>query len=136
MINQQRVCTEFMRQAAIDSPSFKEADIAAYLEERLSTLGALVEFDQAGKAIGSSANNLIARLPGSKDGAPLLFTMHMDTVTPAKNVTPILKEGVFTSGGDTVLGADDKSGIVALIEAIDNLKQSKELLWIPAGLIL
>jgi len=135
MINQQRICAEFMRQTSIDSPSFKEADIAAYLEERLLALGAVVEFDQAGNKIGSSANNLIARLPGSKEGATLLFTMHMDTVTPAKDVTPILKEGVFTSAGDTVLGADDKSGIVALIEAIEVLTE-QNIHYVPLEIVI
>ena len=135
MINQQRICTEFMRQAAIDSPSFNEAEIATYLEKRLLSLGALVEFDQAGKTIGSSANNLIASLPGTKKGKPLLFTMHMDTVTPAKNVTPILKEGIFTSAGDTVLGADDKSGIVALFEAIEVLTE-QDIPYVPLEIVI
>ncbi len=123
MINQQRICNEFMRQAAIDSPSFHEADMANYLDERLTKLGATVEFDTSGTIIGSNSNNMIARIAGSKAGAPLLFTIHMDTVTPANNVEPVLQDGVFRSAGDTVLGADDKSGIVELIEAIEVLQE-------------
>ncbi|MCK4503952.1 MAG: M20/M25/M40 family metallo-hydrolase [Desulfuromonadales bacterium] len=123
MINRQRICDEFMRQTAIDSPSFHEAAMATYLEQRLIKLGALVEFDNAGATIGSNSNNLIARIPGTKTGEPLLFSMHMDTVTPAENVKPVLKDGIFTSAGDTILGADDKSGIVELIEAIEVLNE-------------
>lgn len=125
MINQQRVTDEFIRQAAIDSPSFKEAKIAAYLEQRFIQLGATVEFDDAGKKIGSESGNLIARYPGTKSGEPLLLSAHMDTVTPAENVQPHFSDGLFTSAGDTILGSDDKSGIVEIIEAIEVLKEQK-----------
>ncbi len=125
MINQQRVSDEFMRQAAIDSPSFHEAAIAEYLQKSFEKLGATVEFDDAGKKIGSDSGNLIARIPGKKSGEPLLLSAHMDTVTPAKDVTPVLKDGIFTSAGDTILGGDDKSGIVEIIEAITVLNEQE-----------
>jgi len=40
----------------------------------------------------------------------------MDTVEPGDNVQVVRIGDTFTSGGDTVLGGDDKSGIAALIE--------------------
>ncbi|WP_321371975.1 M20/M25/M40 family metallo-hydrolase [uncultured Desulfuromusa sp.] len=123
MINQQRICDEFMRQAAIDSPSFKEAEMAKYLENRFKELGADIYFDDAGEKIGSNSGNMIARLPGTRAGEPLLLSVHMDTVTPADNVQPVLKDGIFTSAGETILGGDDKSGIVEIIEAIEVLKE-------------
>ncbi|MFK5925599.1 MAG: M20/M25/M40 family metallo-hydrolase [Desulfuromusa sp.] len=125
MINKQRICDEFMRQAAIDSPSFKEADIAKYLEKRFQELGAEITFDDAGQKIGSNSGNMIARLPGNKSGAPLLLSAHMDTVTPADNVEPVLNDGIFTSAGETILGGDDKSGIVEIIEALEVLKEQQ-----------
>lgn len=125
MIDKQRITDEFMRQAAIDSPSFNEAEIAAYLEQRLKELGASVEFDDVGAKIGSNSGNLIARFPGTREGAPFLLSAHMDTVTPAVNVQPVLNDGIFTSAGETVLGSDDKSGIVEIIEAIEVLKEQK-----------
>lgn len=125
MVNQQRISDEFMCQAAIDSPSFHEAAIAKYLKSRFEKLGAKVEIDNAGERVGSDTGNLIARIPGTKQGEPLLLSAHMDTVTPAKDVTPVLKDGVFTSAGDTILGGDDKSGIVAIIEAIETLTEQK-----------
>ncbi len=123
MVNQQRISDEFMRQAAIDSPSFHEAAIADYLKQRLEKLGATVKIDDAGEKVGSDTGNLIARIPGKKSGEPLLLSAHMDTVTPAKDVTPVLNDGIFTSAGDTILGGDDKSGIVAIIEAIETLNE-------------
>jgi tripeptide aminopeptidase len=43
----------------------------------------------------------------------------MDTVEPGGQVEPVLRDGVFYSAGDTVLGADDKAGIAELIEALE-----------------
>jgi len=129
MINKQRICDEFMRQAAIDSPSFKEADIAKYLGKRFKELGAEIHFDDAGDKIGSNSGNMIARLAGTRPGEPLLLSVHMDTVTPAENVEPILKNGIFTSAGETILGGDDKSGIVEIIEALEVLNEQN----IPYG---
>ncbi|MCK5825608.1 MAG: M20/M25/M40 family metallo-hydrolase [Desulfuromusa sp.] len=123
MVNKQRICDEFIRQASIDSPSFKEAEIAEYLAKRFQKLGAEIYFDDAGEKIGSNSSNMIARLSGTKSGAPLLLSAHMDTVTPAENVTPVLKDGIFTSAGETILGGDDKSGIVEIIEAIEVLNE-------------
>lgn len=123
MINRQRISDEFARQAAIDSPSYKEGKIAEYLAERLKQMGAEIEFDNAGPIIGSESGNLIARFPGTKDGAPFMLSGHMDTVTPAEGVEPILVDGVFRSKGETILGADDKAGLAEIFEAIEVLKE-------------
>ena len=135
MINRQRLIDEFAKQAAIDSPSYKEAAIADYLEFRFKQLGATVEFDDAGAKIGSESGNLIARLPGSKAGKPLLISVHMDTVTPAENVDPVLSGGIFTSAGDTILGADDKAGIVEAIEAIEVLHE-QQIPHVPLEIVI
>jgi tripeptide aminopeptidase len=135
MINRQRITDEFSKQAAIDSPSYKEAAIASYLEKRFKQLGATVEFDHAGEKIGSESGNLIAKLPGTKPGAPFLLSVHMDTVTPADNVQPVLKDGIFTSAGETILGADDKAGIVEAIEAIEVLHE-QEIPHVPLEIVV
>ena len=135
MINKQRICDEFIRQASIDSPSFKEAEIANYLEKRFKELGAEIEFDNAGEQIGSDSNNMIARFSGTKSGEPLLLSAHMDTVTPAENVEPVLKDGIFTSAGDTILGGDDKSGIVEIIEALEVL-QEQQIPYVPLEVVI
>lgn len=135
MINRQRVIDEFTRQASIDSPSFKEAAIAKYLEQRFKELGAEIEFDDAGTKIGSNSGNLIARLAGNKPGEPLILSAHMDTVTPADNVEPVLKNGIFTSAGETILGGDDKSGIVEIIEALEVL-QEQQIPHVPLEIVI
>ena len=125
MINRQRISDEFMRQASIDSPSFKEKAIADYLEQRFAQLDATIEYDDAGPKIGSESGNMIIRIDGSKTGSPLLLSVHMDTVSPAENVEPRLEDGIFTSAGEAILGADDKAGIVEIIEALEVLKEQQ-----------
>ncbi len=125
MVNRDRITTEFMRQAAISSPSLKEGAMARYLQERFTALGAEVLYDQAGKTTGGEVGNLLARFAGSKKGEPLLLSLHMDTVGPCETVEPILIDGVISSAGATILGADDKAGIAEVIEALEIVRELK-----------
>jgi tripeptide aminopeptidase len=68
---------------------------------------------------------VIARLPGDDALEPLLFTSHMDVVMPCLGVQPRVEEGVLVSGGDTVLGADAKAGVAALLEMAEVLASDK-----------
>jgi len=125
MVNRDRITTEFMRQAAISSPSLKEGAMARYLQERFTALGAEVLYDQAGKSTGGEVGNLLARFAGSKKGEPLLLSLHMDTVGPCETIEPILIDGVISSAGATILGADDKAGIAEVIEALEIVRELK-----------
>ena len=124
MINQQRLSDEFARLAAINSPSLHEGQVALYLERRLRTLGGKVCYDQAAAATGGEVGNLVARFAGTgKETEPLLFSVHMDTVEPGGHVEPVLRDGLFSSAGDTILGADDKAGIAEIIEALEVVRE-------------
>ncbi len=125
MIDRKRLAAEFMRQAAISSPSYQEQGMADYLCERLQQLGASVEMDDAGQRVGGQVGNLLAKIPATGAGEPLLFTVHMDTVSPCEGVVPVEKDGLFRSAGATVLGADDKSGIAELLEALEVVREQK-----------
>jgi len=120
MVNRQRLSDEFARLAAINSPPLHEKEIAGYLAGRLESLGAEVIFDNAADATGGEVGNLVARFAGQgKSSEPILFSVHMDTVEPGGQVEPVLRDGVFFSAGDTILGADDKSGVAELLEALE-----------------
>jgi len=124
MINVERICAEFSRQATLASPSRGEGKMAAYLAGRFRQLGAEVVFDAAGEALGGETGNLIARFPGrGKATEPLLLSVHMDTVSPCDGVVPVLRDGVFFSAGETILGADDKAGIAELLEALEVVRE-------------
>lgn len=125
MVNRERITEEFMRQAAISSPSLKESAMARYLEKRFAELGAEIDYDDAAVRTGGEVGNLIARFPGTRKGEPFLFSVHMDTVVPCDNVEPVLVGGIIRSAGETILGADDKAGIAEVIEALEVVREQK-----------
>jgi tripeptide aminopeptidase len=130
MINSERLTDEFSRLAAIASPSLGEGEIARYLLKRFRELGAEVVMDNAGERAGGECGNLVARLPAAgRQGEPLMLSAHMDTVEPCVGVVPQLQDGVFTSAGETVLGADDKAGLAEIIEALEVVREQ----GIPRG---
>lgn len=130
MINPQRLSEEFARLTAINSPPLKESAIARYLSGRLQSLGAEIRFDNAASTTGGEIGNLVASFSGAgKLSEPILFSVHMDTVEPGGQVEPVLRDGIFYSAGDTVLGADDKAGIAELIEALEVVREQN----IPHG---
>ena len=130
MINQERIIADFMELVQINSPTKDERQIADLLTTRLTQLGCTVAEDSAGEKIGGNSGNLIAYLPGTIPQAPVLMLgAHMDCVSPCKNVRPQRQDGRITSSGDTVLGADDKAGIAAILEALKTVEEQK----IPHG---
>ncbi|MGC9361107.1 MAG: M20/M25/M40 family metallo-hydrolase, partial [Anaerolineae bacterium] len=112
-IDRDRLLDVFLDLVRIASPSRQEQEVASYIRAYLEDLGIAVESDQAG--------NLYAYMEG--DGTPLAFTAHMDTVVPCEGVTPLVENGVVRSDGTTILGADDKSGVAAILEAVTALSE-------------
>ncbi|MDR2672363.1 MAG: M20/M25/M40 family metallo-hydrolase [Coriobacteriales bacterium] len=54
----------------------------------------------------------------------LCFSAHMDCVPPCVGVEPVIENGIIRSGGETILGGDDKVGIAAILELVRSLAQS------------
>lgn len=118
-MNQTRLIEEFVKLVSIDSPSLCERAMGDYLTQQLKALGFFVMEDDAGAKLGGSCGNLYAVLPGSLPGEPLLFSAHLDTVEPSRGKRAIIHEdGNITSGGDTVLGADDCAALAVILEAL------------------
>lgn len=124
MIKEERLAETFKSLVQIDSESKNEAEMARELGYILESMGAEVQTDPAGDLIGGDCGNLIARFKGNVQAPVLLFSAHMDTVAPGKGIRPRLEDGVFTSDGTTVLGADDKSAIAILLECLRALQEN------------
>jgi tripeptide aminopeptidase len=119
MVVEDRLVKYFLDLAAISSPTKKEKPIADILEADLQALGYNVVRDQAGKQICGDTGNVIATKRGIVEGAvPILFCAHMDTVMPTEEWGYRIEEGIIKSNGKTILGADDKAGIAAIMEAL------------------
>jgi len=125
MINPERLAETFSRLVQIDSVSRNEAAICSELQNILEAMGAETFVDDAGKSVGSNTGNLIARFRGSVDVPALMLNAHMDTVEPGNGVKPVYKDGVFTSDGTTILGADDKSAVAILLEVLTVLQEER-----------
>lgn len=105
----------FLDLVKIDSPSGEEKIIAIEVSKRLKKLGGNVEFDSFG--------NCIAKFPGR--GEPFLLNAHLDTVEPGRGIKPMIKGNKITSDGTTILGADPKAGVAAILEALTSLAEDK-----------
>ncbi|MCD8046006.1 MAG: M20/M25/M40 family metallo-hydrolase [Clostridiales bacterium] len=120
----ERIWEEFLELTGIDSVSYCERQMADRLNEKLRALGFAVEEDDAGSYYGGNAGNLYGYLKGQLPGSPILLSAHMDTVQPGIGKKAVLKEnGRIESAGDTVLGADDVSGIVEILTAIRSVRE-------------
>lgn len=123
-IDSHRLLATFLDLVQIDSPSGREAAVATYCRGALEAAGCAVEIDGTAEVTGSDTGNLIAELAG--DGAgKLFFSAHMDTVGPGEGVKPVVEQGTIRASGDTILGADDKVGIAAIIEMVRMLRESQ-----------
>lgn len=129
-MNEKRLVEEFCELVKVDSETGYEQEISQVLKTKLVELGFEVTEDDSMAQTGHGANNLIGYLPATADAInepTILFTCHMDTVTPGKGVKPqVDADGYIRSDGTTILGADDKAGIAALFEAVKILKETKQ----------
>lgn len=124
-VNKERLINEFIELVQIDSETGYEADIAEVLKEKFTHLGLKVTEDHSKEKTGHGAGNLICHLKGTEEDVDTIyFTSHMDTVVPGKGIKPSIKDGYIVSDGTTILGADDKAGIAAMLESIKVLQEN------------
>ena len=128
----------FTELAAIPSPPGEERAVADVVTAYLRACALEVDEDEAGAAVGSTAGNLYSRIEATAEGTPLFFCAHLDTVPPAGPLQPVVGEdGIVRNGGGTILGADDKSAVAAMLEATRRLLSENrphagvELLFTP-----
>lgn len=119
MIQEERLISLFQELCLINAPALEERECVEYTKRLLSDFGLEVWEDNAGAIIGGNANNLLARARGTVPGAPtIFFSAHFDTVEPTEGLEIQEVDGVFSSKGKTILGADDKAGMAPAIEAL------------------
>ncbi len=126
MINETRLRDLLLELCSIDSESRHEQEVALKLKAEMEAIGASVEIDGAGEAVGGNTGNLICRLPATRaQAAPIFLAAHMDTVVPGVGVSPVLDGNILRSNGKTVLGGDDKSGCAIIVEICKVMTEQK-----------
>jgi tripeptide aminopeptidase len=116
MTNRKRLLKTFLQLVQIPSPSKEEGRVVGYIIKRLRSLGL--------KPFQDGFGNLIVNIKGKiREADPIFFNAHMDTVATDGKVKPQIKKGIIYSDGSTILGADDKAGIAAILELTTVLKE-------------
>src|SRR5690625_218110 len=123
-LSKDRLVSEFIELVKIDSESGHEEKIAVVLKAKLEALGLKVVEDDAKEKTNYGANNIIATLKAKNaQAAPIFFNAHMDTVKPGIDIKPQIEDGMIRSDGTTILGADDKAGVAAILEMLHVIKE-------------
>jgi tripeptide aminopeptidase len=106
----------FAELCAIPSPFGHEAACAARVRAELESMGLEVAEDGAAGETGAECGNLFARVGGRGEQSVLLCA-HLDTVPIGGGTTiePVLVDDGWESGGDTILGADNKAAIAVML---------------------
>jgi tripeptide aminopeptidase len=118
------VLSLFLELAALPSPPGEERAVADRVLDYLRELGLDADEDDAGSRIGSSMGNVLCRIPPTDgaEGTPLFLCAHLDTVPLEGPVEPVVGEdGVVRNAGGTILGADNKAAVAAMLEGAARL---------------
>src|SRR5436305_10655980 len=108
----------FLELAALPSPPGEERAVADAVLHYLRALGLQPHEDDRGAGIGSTMGNVYARLEPTAPGTPLFFCAHLDTVPLAGPLEPVVEDGFVRNAGGTILRADDKAAVVAMLEGV------------------
>lgn len=120
-----RLINSFMDFVRIDSESGNEGPFISNLKEILENeLGARCQVDGYG--------NLLARIEAKACSRtePIILSNHADTVKPGSGIEPIQESGIIRSKSSTILGGDDKAGIVEVLEALRSTDKHPPVEWI------
>jgi tripeptide aminopeptidase len=108
----------FLELAAIRSPPGEERQVADRVGSTLTAYGLEWDEDDCGAVVCSNSGNIYCKLPGrQKGGTPIFFCAHLDTVPPSGPIDPIVEDGVARNAAGTILGADNKAAVAAMLEA-------------------
>jgi tripeptide aminopeptidase len=111
----------FVRLAETPSPSGNERAVADLIVAEVRGMGLEISEDDSAPRTGGGAGNLVVRVPGRCEGTPIALCAHMDTVPVAGEVRVRIENGVARTAGGTILGADDKAAVTALLALLRDL---------------
>ena len=119
LINSARLLDTFLAILRMNSFHPDEDRIMEALSRKLTAVGMSVTQD--------ATRNLLAYWPGTGDlnhTDPVLLCAHVDTVRPTVGMEPVVRDGSVFSDGSSVLGADDKAAVAAIVEAAEAISDA------------
>ena len=105
----------------IESETGNEKAVGEAVKADLKAMGLLPQEDHAGRLCGSTGNNIYCHIDGEPGAEPLMLEAHLDTVSPGSGIEPYVDGEWVKSRGNTILGADDKAGVAAILEAVSRI---------------
>lgn len=125
-MNDQIIVKTFLKAVKINSASGHEQRMAKWVASKMKEYGWKVWIDNAGHENNSNTGNVYAYFEKDPHLPLLVFVAHLDTVQKVDEpVKPVFDGKKFKSSGDTILGADNKAGIVALLILASSLNKEK-----------
>lgn len=121
----QELINEGLEDVELDSLGYLYATMPANTEKNVPTIGFISHLDTSPDAPGA---NIKPRIIENYDGGDI--TLSEGIVSSPKQfpeLTDHIGEDIIVTDGTTLLGADDKSGIAAIVEAMVYLKQHPEI---------
>ncbi len=116
---------DFCTLAAIEGTSLKEKRVADYIKKQLAPLNIHI-VEQPIPVEESQTGNLLCIPEETDPGMPvIILAAHMDTVRSTVELKPVKKDGVITSDGTTILGADNRAGVAALLYMLRTARKRK-----------
>ncbi|MHC4871571.1 MAG: M20/M25/M40 family metallo-hydrolase [Planctomycetota bacterium] len=112
----------------IPSPSRKEGAVADWIKSFASNLGFSFEVDDFTDKEEGEHGSICVEVPSNGNGYDIVLCAHIDTVE--KGDAPIafeFEDGEYSSSGETILGADDKTGAACLLALLQELKKNPEI---------
>jgi tripeptide aminopeptidase len=122
---QHDVLDNFLTLVNIASESGNEKNIVKYLVKRLKQYTRDISVDNSLGEFPKGIGNVIAKIKGNKKYKPIMLCAHMDTVKPGIAINPQISNNIITSDGTTILGADDKAGIAAILTLLKLIHKDK-----------
>lgn len=122
----QQIIEDFLEFVQIPVESRNERQLADNVLAKLQALGLEVREDETAKVVGGNTGNVYAILKGDSALEPIMFSAHMDRVKNNGAITPTVdtEAGVIKADGQTILAADDVSGICVILEALRQVTTS------------
>ncbi len=108
----------FLELAALPTPPGEERPAADLVLRFLRDLGLQPEEDDTAATVGSTAGNVYARLEPTAAGTPIFLCAHLDTVPLDGELRPVVEDGVVRNAGGTILGADNKAAVAAMLQGV------------------
>jgi len=124
--DEERAVERLMRLLSVPGSTGEEGPMRDFLVEELVRLGvprAAIREDDAPTRIDlpCESGNLVVLLPGTVEGPRRLFSAHMDTVPLATGTRPVRRGERIVSAERTALGGDDRTGVGAILAALDEI---------------